>query len=200
MNRDESLAFWYLRLNGFFLVPHFVVHTKPPSEIDFLALRPPNVSEEVGGRPGDWDSRLIPSPDRGHFVCVFCEVKGGRRPDPATLFRDREIRHSISRFGLLTEPERQHAIAQLRDRPRWRPRPDIELRKLLVAHQDMPAAPPHDFVSLEETRQFIRGRLDEYRDDKAGARALFNADRIDELLADIERAEAWGCPEAAADE
>ena len=50
MNTPEKIAGAYLRLNGFFLLPHFTLfdgtrHT----HLDFLALRPPNGNERCGG-------------------------------------------------------------------------------------------------------------------------------------------------------
>lgn len=197
MNRDESLAFWYLRLNGFFLIPHFVVHTEPPSEIDFLGLRPPRVAEDVGGRPEDWDPAFIDEEDREHFLFVLCEVKGGRSYNVETVFRAREIQYALPRYGMLDEEERERAMADLRREERSYPRDDLQVRKLLVAHQEVNGLPPCDFVPLERTWRFLRDRLEEYHEAKAGARVLFNADRVDELLADIDRARGWAhalCP------
>lgn len=192
MNRDESLAYWYLRLNGFFLVPHFVVHTDPPSQIDFLALRPPGVYEEVGGQPEDWHAELLGN-NVARFICVLCEVKGGRRYDATTVFRPTEVEYALPRFGILTPEERANAIAELQTSPISNPRTDVQVRKLLVAHRRMNGVAACDFVSLETTWSFIRERLDRYRNAKGRARALFDADRIDEVLADIERARAWNC-------
>ncbi len=61
MNYAETLAYWYLRLNGFFPLNRFVLH--PPgggprahaADHDLLAVRPPGVYEDVGGQPNDWD-------------------------------------------------------------------------------------------------------------------------------------------------
>ena len=84
MNHSEWIAYWYLRLNGFFLVHNFVIHRIPPygrsTEIDLLGIRPPHVYEEVGGRDADWDIKLfdewgISLPDS--IVCVIIESKTG---------------------------------------------------------------------------------------------------------------------------
>lgn len=62
MNYGEELAYWYLRLNGFFPIARFVVHRSKhaanSSDIDLLAVRLPNVYEPVGGLPDDWDPWL----------------------------------------------------------------------------------------------------------------------------------------------
>jgi hypothetical protein len=48
MNLPEKIAGSYLRLNGFFLLPHFTIFEyHQHSHIDFLALRPPNGHEVI---------------------------------------------------------------------------------------------------------------------------------------------------------
>ena len=81
MNYGETLAYWYLRLNGFFPLKNFVLRSSRREErptqsesyiqgadCDLLAVRFPYVYEEVGGQPwngenikgreGDWDPRF----------------------------------------------------------------------------------------------------------------------------------------------
>ncbi len=66
MNYGETLTYWYLRLNGFFLLRNFVLYPPYESEgthnqaadSDLLAVCFPHVYEEIGGQPDDWDSRF----------------------------------------------------------------------------------------------------------------------------------------------
>ncbi len=64
MNYSETLAYWYLRLNGFIPLRNFVLHplrgaeNKQAADSDLLAVRFPHVYEETGGQPNDWDHRL----------------------------------------------------------------------------------------------------------------------------------------------
>ncbi len=66
MNYGETLVYWYLRFNGFFLIQNFVLHPladsegsdKQAADSDLLAVRFPYVYEETGGQPDDWDPRL----------------------------------------------------------------------------------------------------------------------------------------------
>lgn len=86
MNYAETLAYWYLRLNGFFPLKNFVLHSSrreerlgregaeqnegyiPGADCDLIAVRFPHVYEEIGGQPrqeeaiedneGDWDKRF----------------------------------------------------------------------------------------------------------------------------------------------
>jgi hypothetical protein len=50
MNYGEELAYWYLRLNGFFPISNFVVHRSldvpNTSDVDVVAVRPPHVFEQ----------------------------------------------------------------------------------------------------------------------------------------------------------
>lgn len=61
MNFGETLAYWYLRLNGFFPLSNFVLHRdeetiEHSADADLLAVRFPFVYEAVGGQPDDWDN------------------------------------------------------------------------------------------------------------------------------------------------
>ena len=48
MNTPEKIAQAYLRLNGFFTIPHFTVLKKKGGHIDFLAVRLGGSLERVG--------------------------------------------------------------------------------------------------------------------------------------------------------
>lgn len=107
MNYGETLAYWYLRLNGFFPLKNFVLHSSRQEErldrekanqkdgyiqgadCDLIAVRFPHVYEEVGGRrgheentegrDGDWDKRFS---DWGfsfetEVIGIIVEVKTG---------------------------------------------------------------------------------------------------------------------------
>ena len=79
MNYGEELAYWYQRLNGFFPLSNFVVHRSASiqytSDVDALAVRPPHVYEEVGGRPEDWDADLARRLGLGPLnSCVVTQV------------------------------------------------------------------------------------------------------------------------------
>lgn len=66
MNYGETLAYWYLRFNGFFPLRNFVLHPlqermgdhNQTADCDLLAVRFPHVYEEIGGQSDDWDPRL----------------------------------------------------------------------------------------------------------------------------------------------
>ncbi len=73
MNSLEQLALWYLRLNGYFVMPNFIAHGEggPRTDVDVLAVRFPHSTEY----PDDTKQLQIP-PKR--IDVVFAESKTGR--------------------------------------------------------------------------------------------------------------------------
>ncbi len=104
MNYGEGLAYWYLRLNGFFPLRNFVVHRhsghRRRSDVDVLAVRPPQVYEEIGGQQGDWDPFLAATVPLNRFLCVICDVKTGVFTGD-DLFARPNLLAATQRLGLL---------------------------------------------------------------------------------------------------
>ena len=67
-DRAEEVAEWYLRLNGFFLIPGFIVHpdkrrNTPRTEADFLGIRLKYSSENIWrARRATRSARIGPVP------------------------------------------------------------------------------------------------------------------------------------------
>jgi hypothetical protein len=90
--RFETFVTWYLRLNGYFTVPNFVVHAGDDqsrirgdvvgnrTELDTLAIRLP-YSREKSGTQFPMHDALIHGPP-GKFDVVFAEVKSGNSKSP----------------------------------------------------------------------------------------------------------------------
>jgi len=90
--RFETFVTWYLRFNGYFTVPSFVVHAgEDPSrisgdvvgnhtEVDTLAIRLPH-SREKSGTHFPTHAPLVEGAD-GRFDVVFAEVKSGNSNSP----------------------------------------------------------------------------------------------------------------------
>jgi hypothetical protein len=103
MNFGEELAYWYLRLNGFFPLTNFVYHKSEWAEYsgdcDVLAYRPVGVWEEIGGQEVDWHPRLQEIVDFATPAVVICEVKTGTY-ERESLFPYDRVAYAMRRAGL----------------------------------------------------------------------------------------------------
>lgn len=86
MNCPEKIAGAYLRLNGFFVAPHFTLFDgNNHTHVDFLAVRPPGGRERCRGHelPIDTDffhevEGLIGDNSLNQLIGAVVEVKGGK--------------------------------------------------------------------------------------------------------------------------
>ncbi|MDV6376422.1 hypothetical protein [Deinococcus arenicola] len=79
MNYAEKLAYWYLRLNGFFPLANFVLHNEGErrgSDSDVLAIRMPHTDERIGGVSVVHDALLekLNCDFRTSQIGLICEV------------------------------------------------------------------------------------------------------------------------------
>lgn len=202
-NFAEDLAYWYLRLNGFFLVRSFVVHRPDlayKADIDLLALRPRHVYEEFGGQPFDWDPvfqqwGLAPSTDTADWeriIGLIVEVKcgnfsaTGKRGIQQGFFSLLRITEAVGRIGLVPSGEREAVCRQLwTKRTLTDPAGAWVLGKLLVYEPSL--APdltdqPVLTRSIPQIEQFIRERLERYHEAKAPAFEMFPNEIIQHFL------------------
>lgn len=121
-NYAEQLAYWYLRLNGFFLVENYVYHQIQEddearaynADADILAIRPPYYYEEIPHRErnehGHWRYLRAPLDSdnwlrelNGRWIGAIVEVKGSenaRIEDIQRAFTPGRLRVSLNRLGL----------------------------------------------------------------------------------------------------
>ena len=110
MNFGETLAYWYLRFNGFFPLSNWVLHglrgtpDHHTADCDLLAIRFPHVYEDIGGRDYDWDSARFEAWGLGfgHTLGLIVEVRTGSDPSKYHLdrsFHARRVKHAVQRFG-----------------------------------------------------------------------------------------------------
>jgi len=89
MNSPEKIAATYLRLNGFFLMPHFTLFDgERHTHVDFLGLRAPNSREQCGEHIFPLDENLFDTFDdisglnsREQLLAAITEVKGGEEKE-----------------------------------------------------------------------------------------------------------------------
>jgi hypothetical protein len=111
MNALEQLAVWYLRLNGYFVIPNFIAHGRISSQtdVDVLGVRFPHSQEY----PDDIDVLQIPT---GKTDVLLSEVKTGKcelngpwrgksNGDP--------LEYVLRRVGLFDGPTVQEAANEL---------------------------------------------------------------------------------------
>jgi len=160
-----------------------------PSEIDLLAIRATHVFEEDGGQDDDWDDSLITHEDRQRFIAIICEVKRRENYLVDTVFRPREIRYALNRFGILGRKQTKQVAEALIQRPRIDPSHSFQVRKLFIGDVLKGGVPPCDFVPFRHAQDFFKRRAEKYRNEKREARVLFQSQSWDEVLDWIEREE-----------
>lgn len=185
MNYGETNAYWYLRLNGFFLIENFVVHRTEEieysSDIDLLGLRLPHVFEEVGGQNNDWDETLLSQLNPNLMTGIVCEVKTGGF-DEDELFRKKYLRYCLDRFGFMpnlsdhTDKIFENMITFIEFEGQ-----QFQIIKLFVSNTE---AKRQDFLQLriKHLRQFIDNRIQKYKQLKWQDRLFFQSDFLGEHI------------------
>jgi hypothetical protein len=174
MNYGETLAYWYLRLNGFFPLTNFVLHksdgVKYTSDCDILAVRPPLVYEEVGGKHEDWDKWLLEHIETGKTLGVICEVKTGYY-ELERLFQPEYVRYSAKRLGMTNKDEditrivNGEAVEDIEE--------NYRIIKLFISNRK--AEGKFKNYSLEEVIQFLLDRIGKYPVEKYRDRMFFGS-------------------------
>jgi len=184
MNYGETIAYWYLRLNGFFLIQNFVIHRteeiKYSSDIDILGIRLPYVFEEVGGQKDDWDKALLEKLNPNLATGIICEVKTGGFEEE-DLFKRERLTYCLDRFGFA--PNLSNATENIFKNSIYTGE-NFQIVKLFISHEK---AMREDFIQLRinDCRQFIEKRINNYKKKKWQDRLFFQSDylgnKIDEL-------------------
>jgi hypothetical protein len=203
MNYAETIAHWYLRLNGFFPLSDFVLHRtgEPGRELDegmahsadcdLLAVRFPYTYEEIGGQKRDWDPQF--AQDWGIDVAIetlglMVEVKSGKSVAPEdvrTAFQPARLCAAVRRLGMAPRKKAQD-LARALDSERVVSCSETgrrKIAKLLVARQANRSTTegPWFFLALEDADQFILRRMKKYREAKSRDRMFFPSELIQYL-------------------
>lgn len=188
MNYGETLAHWYLRLNGFFPLRDFVLHrgegARRTRDCDLLALRFPHVFEEVGGQVSDWDRARFEgwglSLERPLVLVV--QVKTGREGTDDGAFNRPFLLQALRRTGLWTS-QAAEACATAMEGAATHDTAEAQVAKLLVASYPRRSEERYRMLSLSEALAFIRARFQTYREAKQADRLFFPDDLIQFLAA-----------------
>lgn len=109
-NFPERIAYWYLRLNGFFVIENFVHHAvsgeRRAADLDLLAVRLPHAVERISGvalSNDAWWSNNGLNLERDRLA-VITQVKGGGGDVDRAFSADR-IRDAVLRVGAWAETD-----------------------------------------------------------------------------------------------
>jgi hypothetical protein len=197
-NYGETIAYWYLRLNGFFPLSRFVLHrhdlaVEHSADCDFLAIRHPNVYEVIGGQRMDWDLDRFTNWGidlEQDAVGLFVEVKTGLRGADLEegierAFSADRITYAIQRTGFWPSDSASVIEKHLQSTPIFREdEHPMVFGKLLVSANEPRAdhVPPHLYLPLIEADQFIINRMQLYKKHKFADRHFFPSDLIQYII------------------
>lgn len=183
MNYGEDLAYWYLRLNGFFPIANFVVHktdgVEHRSDVDVLAIRLPHVYEPIGGQEGDWDHYLRDNLDLSRSLGIFCEVKTGDF-EMARLFRVEQLAAAVSRTGLVPPARLGQVLEDLKGNAIASTQAGANLAKLFVSRNEVDG--PFLNRTIIQVRAFLEERVRRYDFEKYASRMFFPSTLVQNLI------------------
>ena len=189
MNYGEEIAYWYLRLNGFFPITNFVVHQsqniRHSSDIDLLAIRTSHVYEEIGGKPDDWDQELAEQVGFQRNLGVICEVKTGGY-DLDRLFHEQHIQYSVGRLGLVPRVDIPHVSNELVQQPLVELPDGTAIFKLFVADKET-ATKNFLFRTLTFVEDFLTTRVRRYPQEKFADRMFFGSELFQHTIHKVHR-------------
>lgn len=147
--RYETFINWYLRFNGYFTVPSFVVHAgDDPSrisgeaignltEVDTIAVRLPH-SREGSPTPFPIDQELVDEGAKGRFDVILAEVKSANSNSPNKVWRNGETSHIEYLLKFIGWHQQDHAIKKAASDLATKyvyeePKPSVRVRYIIFA-------------------------------------------------------------------
>ena len=198
MNYSETLAYWYLRLNGFFPVRNFVLHRTPRStesnqydnaDVDLLAVRFPSVHEkyEYVNRRDDqwddhWDKKLleeIPKLNRD-FVGLIVEVKTGANSSNLSSFNETRIRADIHRLGMFESSDTVNKLTEDLQKRKIVSKDGYSIGKVLISERPKPGMWIN--IPLTDIDNYLHEHMKKYIDPKYASRHMFPDDLIQYII------------------
>lgn len=200
-NYAEQLAYWYLRLNGFFLISNYVYHQIREgdearaynADADLLALRPPHYYEEIPNREIDDQGNVhyllapLKSDDwldkfKFKWLGVIVEVKGSENAQLAGIrraFSPNRLKVSVNRLGFLPNAEAASMTLRTRDRFDYG-----ESSILKIVFSQVSLEGPWMNILLDEANEFIIDRMSSTQNYlvKTGSRYFFPSDLIQYMI------------------
>ncbi len=173
--KTEELVEWYLRLNGYFIIPNFILHPLMPcrsqrTEIDLLGVRFPYQTEVVcdseGKRlPMENDEKLI---DNRFVDCLIVSVKGIKSEVEINrkIKEFQNLKDVIKRFGFVGSEENIADVAKELLREKKAVRDQFQIRFLGIAGKFNKYSKTKQII-FKEIIEFILTRFRAYNSYKA---------------------------------
>ncbi|WP_037290943.1 hypothetical protein [Saccharibacillus sacchari] len=175
INYGEELAYWYLRLNGFFTVNNFVLHHDEEhrtSDADILAVRFPYVYEQTGGQENDWDIQPFMKVEEDVIVGLICEVKTGPNYRAEELFKRQNLYRALGRFGFLENSNL--CVDELNDKSYLKMK-KYKIHKVLISDKKELPTDKYHHINLTDIKMFIEQRVHQYNYRKFPDRMFFQS-------------------------
>lgn len=182
-NYGERLAYWYLRLNGFFLVDNFVHHGQPgvngerSSDADLLGLRLHGGAEHIHGKKLSRDAGVTDLNGTPLNVAVIVQVKTGAASTAGGAFDNPRLRRDLEFLGIpccVEDVAQRLSGSPFADCGEWR------VAKVLIAEN------PNDdscvSIAWKDALGFVEARIAEHAERKSADR-LFFGDALMQFLA-----------------
>lgn len=168
--KTEELVEWYLRLNGYFIIPNFILHPLFPgrsqrTEIDLLAVRFPYQREIVCNSEG----KRLPIKNDKNLVtdqlidCLIVSVKGIQsEAEVNKAIKDcQNLKDIIKRFGFIDSEEDITDVSNELLRNKQAIRNHYQIRLLAVAGS-LNCRSKTKQIIFKEIVDFILGRFQTY--------------------------------------
>mgnify|MGYP005861139709 CR=1 FL=1 len=168
-NFAEEIAYWYFRLNGFFLIDNYVSHksetnTNSYADNDIIGVRNRFVKEIIGLLSvEDVCPRLkeIVGEINSKSVGIICEVKGGDKK--VSSLNEKKIKSCVSRMGLIeTDEEINRIVDTLKTKTNYTT-DTLSINKIFVTVSDSNIT-NWEKIELETMIDFIKGRISKYEE------------------------------------
>lgn len=185
LNYAEEMSYWYLRLNGFFLIDDYVLHRKglnkeQSSDCDIIGIKLANSKESIDGHNYiDYDKLLFGDLNENENVAIICEVKSGDY-NKKDLFKIEKIKYCLKRFGLLDERNNKDIIDNVVNKNIYKIR-DFYVLKLLIS-QKSNDSDIYKNMTLNHINKFIKERIESYRHEKNQSRMFFPSNLIQYII------------------
>jgi len=168
--KTEELVEWYLRLNGYFIIPNFILHPLMPfgsqrTEIDLLGVRFPYQSEVVCDSKGkrlsmENDAKLI---DNRFVDCLIVSVKSAEsEAEVNRAIKDlQNLKDVVKRFGFVESEKDITDVANELLRKKKAVRDQFQIRFLGIAGKFNKYSKTKQII-FEEIVEFILARFGAY--------------------------------------